>query len=139
MLSSLSGGLLIGLGAALFWFATGRVAGVTGLVHDVVRRSGGSRSVSVAFVLGLLAAGALAERAAFRDRLVGSQIVTLVVAGILAGFGARLGGGCTSGHGVCGLARLSTRSIVATCTFMATGAATVFVARHVLPLIGGAR
>jgi uncharacterized membrane protein YedE/YeeE len=85
--------------------------------------------------LGLLVAGFFAR--APQTALSPTQAVLLAVAGVLVGFGARLGGGCTSGHGVCGVSRLSIRSIVATLTFMATGAVTVFFVRHVLSLGGG--
>jgi len=139
MLTALLGGGLIGLGATVLWFATRRVAGVTGLVEDALRGQGSRRWVSLAFLVGLLTAGAAIPQGASRVAMSPGSLAVLAVAGLLAGFGARLGGGCTSGHGVCGISRLSVRSIVATLTFMATGVATVFVTRHLVPWIGGVR
>jgi uncharacterized protein len=130
MLAALLGGALIGLGAAVFWFGNARIAGVKGVVWAALRAEGPERWVSVAFLVGLASSGvALLSRAApGRPGSVG----LLALAGLLVGFGARLGGGCTSGHGVCGISRLSMRSFVATLTFMVTGAMAVFVLRHVL-------
>jgi uncharacterized protein len=131
----LSGGLLIGTAAALFLLMTGRIAGISGLVAAATRiaDSGPPWWHSLAFVLGL-PLGAWLIAAFFRTPQLGvtSSVPLLIVAGVLVGIGTRLGNGCTSGHGVCGIARLSLRSIAATCTFMAAGFATVFVMRHVL-------
>ena len=139
---SMVGGLFIGGAALGFLRATGRIAGVSGLSAELVDlRPGVKRGDALAFLAGLVVVGALlaqlwpsrfgappllAEVAGLRGWLL------LVVAGFLVGFGARLGGGCTSGHGVCGVGRLSPRSVVATVLFIIAGAATVFVVRHAL-------
>ena len=136
MTAALFGGVLIGLGAALLWFTEARVAGVSGLLHNALRGAGNPRLVSIAFLAGLVLAGLVADRRFVEGEMSTGREVLLGVGGVLAGFGARLGGGCTSGHGVCGVARLSRRSIVATVTFMATGFLTVFLVRHVLALSG---
>jgi uncharacterized membrane protein YedE/YeeE len=132
-ISSLSGGLLIGLAAALLWVANGRIAGISGIVGN--RPSASTRDIAwrVAFLIGLIAApwcyAALAGAPPIR---LDATVPVVIAGGLLVGFGTRLGGGCTSGHGVCGLARLSPRSIVATLLFMAAGFITVFVMRHVV-------
>ena len=127
-----TGGLLIGLAAAIVLLGLGRIAGVSGLLARATGIAGGGapRGVAMAFVAGLplgaglmqLATGGIAVR--FPD-----SPVTLAVAGLLVGFGTRLGSGCTSGHGVCGISRLSRRSMLATVLFMASGFATVAVLR----------
>jgi uncharacterized membrane protein YedE/YeeE len=133
MLDALLGGALIGLGAAIFWFGNRRVAGVTGVIWSALRSDGRERWESSAFVAGLASAGAVLLGRAGPPQDGVSSVALAAVAGLLVGFGARLGGGCTSGHGVCGMSRLSARSFVATVTFMATGALVVFLTRHVLP------
>jgi len=127
------GGAMIGAAAVLFALSTGRIAGISGIVGGLLRPYRGDVAWRLAFVGGLLAAG-LVWRALDRFPPVAVDISTgtLVVAGLLVGVGTRLGSGCTSGHGVCGLSRLSPRSLAATLAFMATGFATVFVIRHVL-------
>lgn len=134
-LASALGGILIGTSAVLLMAFTGRIAGVSGFLSRLLPPSGGEQPlVHLAFIGGLLAA------APFYAALTGSaaaQVVTsnpalLVGGGLLVGFGSVLGGGCTSGHGVCGFARLSPRSLSATATFMATGLLTVFIIRHVV-------
>jgi len=132
--SALAGGLLIGLSAALLILVEGRIAGISGIVGGLLRRGeAGDYAWRVAFVLGLIAAPLLFRILA---DLPASRIetgpATLVVAGLLVGFGSRLGSGCTSGHGICGLSRLSPRSLVATLVFIGSGLLTVFVARHLL-------
>lgn len=131
-LEGFSGGLLIGVAAAIMLLGLGRIAGVSGLAARAtgIADSGPPRTVAVAFVLGLPLGAWLV------DRLTGGVIAhypasgtTLIVAGLLVGFGTRLGSGCTSGHGVCGLSRLSPRSGVATALFIATGFATVALLR----------
>lgn len=131
------GGLLIGTAAALFLLLSGRIAGVSGMTAIATRIGSGGTSwkQAAAFVLGLPLGAALVD--AFvraPDVKVTSSVPLLVAAGLLVGFGTRLGNGCTSGHGVCGIARLSPRSLAATATFMASAVATVFVVRH---MIGG--
>jgi uncharacterized membrane protein YedE/YeeE len=125
---ALIGGALIGLGATLFWVSTGRTAGVSGLLRGVIREARG-RAEGLAFLLGLVIAGALASA----PTAVRQPMGWLLGAGLLVGFGTRLGGGCTSGHGVCGISRFSVRSIVATVTFVVAGIVTVFVVGRLAP------
>ncbi len=131
-LPSLAGGLLIGLAATIFLVADGRVAGISGVIDGLAGRDPGRVAVNTAFALGLVL-GPLLFRAAFgawpQSRASGS-LVLMALAGLLVGFGTRLGSGCTSGHGVVGLARLSPRSIVAVATFMLTAVITVYVMRR---------
>ncbi|MBL8613823.1 MAG: YeeE/YedE family protein [Myxococcales bacterium] len=136
--SALAGGALIGLAASLFLLTHGKVAGISGLYGGIFRREASDRGMRAAFVVGLLAAGVALRVAApglFSTSWSASLPLT-AVAGLLVGFGTQLGNGCTSGHGVCGLSRLSVRSLVATGSFMVAGFATVYVARH---LLGGGR
>ncbi len=135
MFPALFGGALIGAAASLYWFATLRVAGVSGILHGAIRGAGRDRTVRLAFLLGLVAAGVAVGHAS-DSRAPGGPASLLPLAGLLVGFGARLGGGCTSGHGVCGVSRLQPRSLVATVTFIATGALTVFLVNHFAPALG---
>lgn len=130
----LAGGLLIGLSAGLYLLTTGRIAGISGLAASAAGLTGmGFSRLGLGFLGGILAGAALASAFLRRPEItVTSSVPLLVVAGLLVGFGTRLGSGCTSGHGVCGLARLSPRSLAATLVFMAVAAATVFVVRLVL-------
>ncbi len=130
---SLAGGLLVGLAAALLILFNDRIAGISGIVGGLLRPAHGDVAWRVAFVLGL-AAAPLAWRAftAAPGLHVAAGTPTLVVAGLLVGLGTRVGSGCTSGHGVCGLSRGSLRSLAATATFMAAGFAVVFAVRHLL-------
>ncbi|HRF12357.1 MAG TPA: YeeE/YedE family protein [Candidatus Accumulibacter phosphatis] len=130
--SAFAGGLLIGLAAALLILLEGRIAGISGIVGGLLQPlRKGDVAWRMAFALGLVAAPllyrALAELPQSR---IDAGWATLVVAGLLVGFGSRLGSGCTSGHGVCGLSRLSPRSLVATIVFMTAGFATAFAGRH---------
>jgi uncharacterized membrane protein YedE/YeeE len=137
-LASTAGGALIGLAAALLLLTLGRIAGISGIFGEVIASRPGEGLWRLAFVLGLVAGGLAASLAlpgAFAIE-VERPLGVVALAGLLVGVGTRLGGGCTSGHGVCGLSRLSPRSLVATLTFMTTGGLTVFVVRH---LLGGAR
>jgi hypothetical protein len=130
-LGSLAGGLLIGLAAVLLLWLNGRIAGISGILFPVTRAPRGDRAWRIAFLLGLIGAGGVLHNlttAGLERRSLTSA--ALLAAGFLVGFGAQLGGGCTSGHGVCGLARLSTRSIVATLTFLASGMLTVLAMRQ---------
>ena len=130
-----AGGLLIGSAAALFLLLTGRIAGVSGMTAVATRIGSGGTPwrQATAFVIGLpLGAALIALFVRTPTVSVTSSVPLLIVAGLLVGFGTRLGNGCTSGHGVCGMARLSPRSIAATVTFMGSAAATVFVLRHVI-------
>lgn len=132
---AIAGGLLIGSAAALFLLLSGRIAGVSGMTAIATRiGSGGTpRSQAAAFLVGLPLGTALIALFVRQPEItVTSSLPLLVIAGLLVGFGTRLGNGCTSGHGVCGIARLSPRSLAATATFMASAAATVFLARHVI-------
>ena len=131
--SALAGGALIGLSAGLLMLANGRVAGISGIIGGLFGPAANERLWRVAFLVGLLA-GPVAAMALGVQRTprIDASWPVLIAAGLLVGFGTRLGGGCTSGHGVCGMARLSPRSMVATGTFMAAGMAIVFVARHVV-------
>ena len=135
VVSALAGGLLIGTAAGLFLLLSGRIAGVSGLAARAltIADKGPPWIQAAAFVVGL-PAGTLAVRALLGTPVpqVTSSVPLLVSGGLLVGFGTRLGNGCTSGHGVCGIARLSHRSIVATGTFMLAGFATVFVLRHLI-------
>ena len=131
-LTALSGGLLIGLSAAVLLLFNGRIAGISGIVGGLLQRhKAGDFAWRIAFVLGLVLAPALYRVfGELPESQIDASSATLVVAGLLVGFGSRLGAGCTSGHGVCGLSRRSPRSMVATATFMATGFITVYLLRH---------
>jgi uncharacterized membrane protein YedE/YeeE len=127
MLTGLLGGALIGLAATLYLLATGRVAGVSGILAAALgeREARGER---IAFLAGLVGAGLVAALVASPAAANPYPWPVLIVAGVLVGFGTRVGRGCTSGHGVCGISRFSIPSLVATATFMATGAVTVAIA-----------
>jgi uncharacterized membrane protein YedE/YeeE len=132
-LSALAGGVLIGLASVWLLAANGRIAGISGILHGLFADPPGDRAWRIAFLAGLLVAGIawhlLAGPAPVRE---GFGLGWAALAGLLVGYGTRLGGGCTSGHGVCGLGRLSLRSLVAVAVFMAAGMAAVFAMRHVL-------
>lgn len=131
--TSLAGGALIGLAAALLVLGIGRIAGVSGIVGGLLRPVRGDVAWRLAFVAGLLAAPAgVALVHTLPAVHVAASTPTLVIAGLLVGLGTRYAAGCTSGHGVCGLSRRSPRSLAAVAVFMAAGFATVHVARHVL-------
>ena len=134
-LASLAGGLLIGVAVALLVLLNGRIAGISGVLGGLLRPVNGDVGWRIAFVLGLVAAPALyALFTAVPVPRIEAGWVALTVAGLLVGVGTRYGAGCTSGHGVCGLSRLSPRSLVATVAFMGAGFATVFVLRHLLSI-----
>jgi uncharacterized membrane protein YedE/YeeE len=128
------GGLLIGISASVLWLSLGRIAGISGILGGLWTPHAGDVAWRVAFLIGLIIAPLLyASAAADVPRITVSVSPLLVIAGgLLVGFGTRLGGGCTSGHGVCGLARLSPRSITATAVFMVTAILTSYVLRHVI-------
>ena len=130
---ALAGGLLIGLAASLFILFFGRVMGISGIVGGLLKPTSGDIAWRIAFVLGIFAAPwvwlVFAEPVPVT---IEANTPTLIIAGLLVGLGTRYGSGCTSGHGVCGLSRLSPRSLVATLSFMATGFITVYVVRHLL-------
>jgi uncharacterized protein len=131
--ASLAGGVLIGSAAALLVLLNGRIAGISGIVGGLLTPRRAEIGWRLAFVAGLLAAplAMLALGASITPR-IDARFGTLVAAGLLVGIGTSYGSGCTSGHGVCGLSRLSPRSLVATLAFMAAGIATVFILRHAL-------
>lgn len=130
---SLLGGLLIGTASALFILANGRIAGISGILGGLLRPTSGDVMWRLAFLLGLIVAPAvLAAFVAPVVPTIDAGPTTLIIAGLLVGIGTRYGGGCTSGHGVCGLSRLSPRSLIATLAFMGSGMAIVFAMRHLL-------
>jgi len=131
---SLAGGALIGLASAALLFADGKIAGVSGILGRCLAPQPGDLAWRIAFLVGLPLGATFAIRLSGDPHgfAITSSVPTLVAGGLLVGFGTSLGSGCTSGHGVCGLARGSQRSIAATLTFMATGALTVFAVRHLL-------
>jgi len=133
-LSALIGGILIGLSATLLLWTTGRIAGISGIVGSLLRPTAAELPWRAAFVVGLIAAPLLFRAAggATLAIAVTPSLGLAVLGGLLVGYGTQLGSGCTSGHGVCGLARLSPRSLAATVTFLLAALVTVFVARHVL-------
>lgn len=127
---ALIGGMVIGLAGLLLLLFDGRVMGVSGIVGGIFARP--RESWRLAFLAGIFAGGLLIAWNR-PDRFTNSldrSAIALLAAGLLVGYGTRLGGGCTSGHGICGISRLSSRSIIATLLFMAAGALTVFVIRH---------
>ena len=129
--SALAGGVIIGVAAAMFALLNGRIAGISGVMGGLLRPSRGDIAWRAAFLLGLVAAPLTYTLfAAPPEPQIDAPYGALVVAGLLVGVGTRYGSGCTSGHGVCGLSRLSPRSLVATAAFMSAGFATVFVLRH---------
>lgn len=134
-LASFAGGALIGLSAVGLFLASGRIAGITGIIRRAMLPSATSQPMqAAAFIAGLVAAPLAWQAAAGAPvaQTVSTNLPLLVLAGLLVGCGSTVGSGCTSGHGVCGLSRFSLRSLVATLTFMATAIATVYVSRHVL-------
>jgi uncharacterized protein len=132
--SAAIGGALIGLSAVLLMLSTGRIAGISGIFSGLLNLRGEDRGWRIAFLAGLILAPVIAGLVGYgmSPPKLPSRWAAIVVAGLLVGFGTRLGGGCTSGHGICGMARLSPRSIAATVVFMVTAIVTVAVTRHVL-------
>jgi uncharacterized membrane protein YedE/YeeE len=129
--------MLIGLSASLLLLFDGKIAGISGIVSGLLTPMKNDTLWRAVFVIGLLAGGLLFRLFSPHVFAIGISRSTaaLILAGVLVGFGTRLGNGCTSGHGVCGLSRFSTRSLIATLTFMATGVITVYIINH---LLGGA-
>lgn len=141
-IESLIGGLMIGASATLLMYGIGRIAGISGVVGTLLtRQPAGETAWRIAFIVGLLIAAALTFPLAPALKVIGANLPMqadiaaspwlVIVAGVLVGYGARLGSGCTSGHGVCGIGRLSKRSIVATMTFMVTAALTVYLSKWI--------
>ena len=134
--ASLLGGILLGVAVSLYILLNGRVLGISGILGGLLPAKRGDATWRVAFLLGMFAApwiyGLISSSAPTAPPRIDASVLILVVAGVLVGIGTRYGSGCTSGHGVCGLSRLSPRSLVATLCFMGAGFATVFVVRHML-------
>ena len=131
--TSLAGGVLIGAAASMLLLLNGKIAGISGILGGLLRPSAGGIGWRVAFIAGLIAAPLLYRLIAPLPVVqIDADTALLIVAGLLVGVGTRYGSGCTSGHGVCGLSRLSPRSLVATGAFMAAGFAVVFFVRHVI-------
>lgn len=129
----LAGGILIGLAAGFYLLSVGRTAGISGIIEEALKPSSPAFKLNVAFLVGLPLGAILVSQ--FAPALTGPVSIAgsplwIAAAGLLVGLGARIGNGCTSGHGICGLPQFSIRSIAATATFMATAALTVFVVRH---------
>ena len=132
-LAALAGGVLIGIAAAMFALLNGRIAGISGVLGGLLRPSKGDMAWRIAFLLGLVGAPLVYVLfAALPKPQIDASYGALILAGLLVGIGTRYGSGCTSGHGVCGLSRLSPRSLAATAAFMGAGFVTVFVTRHLL-------
>ncbi len=131
--AALAGGILLGLASAVFILVNGRILGISGIVGGLLRPKTGDEGWRISFVLGMLAAPLLYMLVAGPvPATIDAGWGTVVLAGLLVGVGTRYGSGCTSGHGVCGLSRLSPRSLAATLSFMGAGFAMVFLVRHVL-------
>lgn len=134
--ASLSGGVLIGVASALFILLHGRILGISGILGGLLPPKANDATWRITFLLGLFAAplvfSALAPVGYMQIPRIDASYTMLIVAGLMVGIGTRYGSGCTSGHGVCGLSRLSLRSLIATGTFMVAGFATVYMIRHIL-------
>ncbi|MBQ0796688.1 YeeE/YedE family protein [Zhongshania sp.] len=132
--TAIIGGAMIGLAALVLMWSVGRIAGISGIVAGAILEAEDERNWRLLFLAGLFIGALIASviTGALDDVSSIASTPVLIVAGLLVGIGTRMGGGCTSGHGVCGISRFSQRSIVATAVFMASGAATVFVIRHLL-------
>lgn len=133
-LISTLGGLLIGSSAVLLMASVGRVAGISGIVAGAMTGRGEERRWRLLFIAGLMLGGGMAAylSGALNGAAPVATLPVTILAGLIVGFGTRLGSGCTSGHGICGLARFSKRSLLATLTFMISGFVTVFILRHVV-------
>jgi len=134
--SSLSGGIILGVASALFILINGRVLGISGILGGLLPPKAGDTFWRLAFLAGMFASPwiflLLAPTEFIATPQIDADLVMLVIAGLLVGIGTRYGSGCTSGHGVCGLSRMSPRSLVATLSFMAAGFLTVYVVRHLI-------
>ena len=131
--SSLAGGVLIGLATAMFLLLNGRIAGISGILGGLLRPIKGDVGWRVAFITGLIFSPiAFSVAAPLPEVQIDAGAASLIMAGLLVGIGTRYGSGCTSGHGVCGLSRLSPRSMVATALFILAGFVTVFITRHLI-------
>ncbi|MCX7096335.1 MAG: YeeE/YedE thiosulfate transporter family protein [Methylococcales bacterium] len=131
ILSALGGGVLIGIAAAMLLFFNNRTAGISGIAAGILPPWQQDTSWRLSFLAGLVVSAPLWKLLGGSVQLqIDTPLIILTIAGLLVGYGTRLGGGCTSGHGICGIARLSLRSIVATLVFMTTAGITVFIVRH---------
>lgn len=131
--ASLAGGILLGIASSLFILVNGRILGISGIVGGLLRSRPGDSAWRIAFLLGMFAAPLLyAALAGPSVARIDATWGMVIAAGLLVGWGTRYGAGCTSGHGVCGLSRMSPRSLAATLAFMGTGFATVYIVRHLL-------
>ncbi len=134
--ASLAGGILLGVASAIFILVNGRILGISGILGGLLPPKVGDTTWRIAFLLGMLAAPLLFHALVPAETITAPRIdaaeMTVIVAGLLVGIGTRYASGCTSGHGVCGLSRLSARSLVATASFMGAGFATVYVMRHLV-------
>ena len=132
-MASLAGGALIGISASLLILLNGRIAGITGIIGSLFKPNKGDVAWRIAFTFGLVISPIIwLMFGKLPEIQIDANNGLLIIAGLLVGFGTRLGSGCTSGHGVCGISRLSPRSIIATLAFMGTGFLTVFLTRHLL-------
>lgn len=130
--TSLAGGALIGLAASILILLNGRIAGISGIVGGLIKPRWHDAGWRVAFIAGLVAAPIIWQSIVMLPTLqIYSSYGTLIIAGLIVGISTRFGAGCTSGHGVCGISRLSPRSIIATISFMLAGFVTVYVIRHI--------
>ena len=125
------GGLMLGVSVVGYLIINGRIAGISGLIFQTMSFSEGFKGSAIWFVLGLVITPFVYQVAMQPEIVLAADPTLLVIAGLLVGFGTRMGSGCTSGHGICGISRLSPRSMLATLTFMLTGIVTVYVIRHV--------
>ncbi len=134
-MTALGGGILIGLSSVILLAFSGRIMGVSGMVNNLVTPTPGGTTWRLYLLGGMMLGGALYEYvlAPSPTPAFGFAPVAMIIGGLLVGFGTRMGSGCTSGHGVCGLGRLSPRSLVAVVTFLSTGILTVYIVRHILP------
>lgn len=133
-LASFFGGMLIGLAALLLMAAHGRIAGISGIVSSWFTQNDSKTTINTAFLVGILLGLPLVTLLTGQAPVIAndSSIIAMLVAGLLVGYGTVHGSGCTSGHGVCGISRVSTRSLVATVTFLASGAVITFISRHLV-------
>lgn len=130
----LIGGLLIGTASSIYLFFNGRVTGISGILGNAIFSP--TKGTNIPFLIGLILMPAIAVRSVWEVELsMTNQFPIIIIGGLLVGFGTRLGSGCTSGHGVCGMSRLSVRSIIATCTFMFFAGLTVYLTRHVFGVV----
>lgn len=133
-MAAIIGGLLVGTATTVLWLFNGRIAGISGILGNLLSFSQAGNSWRWAFLGGMLLSPWLWRLGAPLESVIEADLPTLIIAGLLVGVGSRMGSGCTSGHGVCGLSRGSQRSFIATLAFMLAGFITVFIIRH---LIGG--